>query len=131
MSQENVEVVRRLWDRWEADDLDGMLETLSDEVVTHWRGGAEDRTYHGKEGYLELAASWGEEFADWKATAEEFIEAGDRVLVRNHQSGRGEVSGVAVEMEAWFVYEVGHGKIVRQTYYRNRDEALDAVGLSE
>jgi hypothetical protein len=37
---------------------------------------------------------------------EEFIDAGSSVLVRVRQIARGEGSGISVEGEFWFVFEV-------------------------
>jgi ketosteroid isomerase-like protein len=130
MSRENVEVVQQVWAAWDRGDVTALLEALSDEVVTTAVGldGAEHR---GKEGYLDLLADWNERFTDLSATAEEFIEAGDQVVVRNRQVARGETSGAPVESEFWFVYTLSAGKIVRQDYYTDRAEALEAVGLSE
>jgi ketosteroid isomerase-like protein len=130
MSQENVEIVRRGWEAFERGDLTGLLETMSDEVVSR-RIGLDTITYHGKEGYLELTTDWNEGFAEWSATAEEFIDAGDCVVVRNHQIARGEASGVPVESDFWFVYAIGEGKIVQQDMYVSKDQALDAAGLRE
>jgi ketosteroid isomerase-like protein len=130
MSQENVEIVRRGWEAFERGDLTGVLDTMSDDVVTV-RVGLDNVTYYGKEGYLELTADWNEGFAEWLATAEEFIDAGDCVVVRNHQIARGEASGVPVESDFWFVYTIGRGKIVRQDMYASKAEALEAAGLRE
>jgi uncharacterized protein len=132
MSQENVEIVRRGWEAFESGDLSGLLDTMSDEVVSRRIGlDAATATYHGKEGYLELTADWNEGFAEWSATAEEFIDAGDCVVVRNRQIARGEASGVPVESDFWFVYMVDQGKIVRQDMYASKAQALEAAGLRE
>ncbi len=130
MSQENVEIVRRVWEAWERGDLTALLEPMSDDVVTV-RVGLDNVTYVGKEGFLELTADWSEGFAEWSATPEEFVDAGDRVVVRNHQTARGETSGAPVESDFWFVYTIGGGKIVRLDMYAARAEALEAAGLRE
>jgi ketosteroid isomerase-like protein len=130
MSQENVEIVRRGMEAFARGDLSQALEVMSDDLET-WRGIDRDITWHGKDGYLALTAEWAEGFADWTATAEEFIDAGDLVVVRVHQTGRGEASGVPVEGDFWFVNTLQGGKIVRLEMYASKDEALEAAGLSE
>jgi ketosteroid isomerase-like protein len=130
MSQENVEVVRRLWETWERGDLTGWLELTSDDLVTR-RVGLDNATYHGREGFLEQASEWSEGFAEWSVAAEEFIDAGDQVVVRNHQAARGEASGVPIEMDFWFVHTVSQGKIVRVDMFVNEREAREAAGLLE
>jgi ketosteroid isomerase-like protein len=130
MSQENVEIVRRAWETWERGDLTGWLETVSDDLVT-CRPGLDNATYHGREGFLAQASEWSEGFAEWTVAAEELIDAGDQVVVRNHQTARGAASGVPIEMDSWFVTTVRKGKIVRVDIFANEREALEAAGLSE
>src|SRR3954451_396612 len=131
MSQENVEIVQRSWQAWESGDLTGSLELLSDDLVTRRLFGVDFTTYHGKEGFLEGVVDWGEGFVEWSAVAEEFIDAGDQVVVRNHHSARGETSGVPIEMDFWFVTTVHQGKIVGVDMFVNEREALEAAGPSE
>jgi ketosteroid isomerase-like protein len=130
MSRENVEVVRRGWAAFAEGDMTQLLDLLSAELVTH-RAYPDAGTYYGKEGYLEMTADWVEGFAEWSATPEEFIEAGDYVLVRVHQTARGESSGAWVESEFWFVFTIAAGKITRLDIHVSRSEALEAVRLSE
>jgi ketosteroid isomerase-like protein len=130
MSQENVEVVRALWEAWERDDLTGWLALMSDDLVSRRRVGLDHTTYHGKEGFLEQAAEWGEGFDEWSVAAEEFIDAGNHVVVRNRHTARGESSGVPIEMDFWFVHTVSQGKVVQVDMFENEQQALAAVGLS-
>jgi ketosteroid isomerase-like protein len=130
MSRESVELVRRVWETWERGDLTGWLDLVSDDLVTR-RVGLDNATYHGKEGFLESASEWSEGFAEWSVAAEEFIDAGDRVVVRNHQSARGEASGVPVETDFWFVHTVRQDKVVQVDMFVDEQEALEAAGLSE
>ena len=130
MSQENVEIVRRVWETWERGDLTGWLELMSDDLVTR-RVGLDNATFHGKEGFLEQASEWSEGFAEWSVAAEEFIDAGDQVVVRNRQAARGEASGVPIEMDFWFVHTVSQDKIVQVDMFVNEREAFEAAGLLE
>src|ERR671918_2434281 len=91
MSQENVEIVRRFFAALERDQLQEGLAVFDEGVVVHPIIGP---TWHGPEGVLGMAIDWTEGLADWSMTAEEFIDAGSRVVVRVHQTGRGEASGV-------------------------------------
>jgi ketosteroid isomerase-like protein len=63
--------------------------------------------------------------------AEEFIDAGDHVVVRVAVEGRGSGSGAPVTGTAWVVYSVRGGKIAAIDMYVTRDQALEAVGLSK
>ena len=59
------------------------------------------------------------------------IDAGDRVLVRVRQRARGEASGIPVEGQFWFVFEVRAGSVAKVSFYIRRDAALEAAGLQE
>jgi len=113
MSQENVEVVRRGFEAWEADDLSGLLALLDDDLVTRRLAPmADPGTWHGTEGLLEMVAEWMDAFDEFEMKAEEFIDAGDHVVVRVAQEGRGSDSGVPVTATFWFVHGVRDGKTV-------------------
>ncbi len=63
--------------------------------------------------------------------AEEFIDAGDRVVVLLHEFRRGRGSGVELETDTAVVAEVRNGLVVRLQGYMDRAEALQAAGLGE
>jgi ketosteroid isomerase-like protein len=129
MSQENVEIVRRPWETSERGDLADWFDLVSDDLVTR-RVGLDNTTYHGKEGFLEQASEWSEGFSEW-SVAKGFIDAGDRVVVRNHPTARGEASGVPIEMDFWFVHTISEGKVVRVDMFADERDALEAAGLRE
>jgi ketosteroid isomerase-like protein len=130
MSQENVEIVRAAFGAFERGEVSEMLDRATDDLITH-RVEPDDALYKGKEGLLQATADWIEGFEDWTVAPEEFRDAGESVVVRVHQTARGESSGVAVESHIWFVFELRGGKIVRLSFHLRETEALEAVGLSE
>ena len=130
MSQENVEIVRSAFAAFEQGDVSKMLDLMTDDLVTH-RVDPDAATYHGKDGFFQATAEWIEGFADWTATADEFIDAGDHIVVRVHQTARGEASGAPVEGDFWLVFALRAGKVERLSFFIRRAEALEAAGLSE
>ena len=130
MSQENVELVREGFDAFQEGNLSGLLDLMADDLVTY-RADPDDATYHGKEGFLDATTDWTEDFSEWSVLPEEFIDAGDRVLVRVRQMARGEASGIPVEGQFWFVFEVRAGRVAKVSFYIRRDSALEAAGLRE
>ena len=62
---------------------------------------------------------------------QDFLDAGDRVVVLLREYQRGKGSGVELVVETATIFDVHHGRIVRMQGYMNRAEALEAVGLSE
>jgi ketosteroid isomerase-like protein len=138
MSRENVEIVRQGFDVWEAawrsgaDDLGALLAIFDDDVVTRRLAPMPDPgTWHGVEGMLGVLTEWTDTFDDFTMSGEEYIDAGDQVIVRVAQEGRGDDSGVPVTGMFWFVLGVRDRKVVSLDMYATREESLEAAGLSE
>jgi ketosteroid isomerase-like protein len=129
MSQENVEVVRRAFayeiygvgDRAEAEAI------FDPNVVMNVNEGS----FHGLDAMRDDFEHWASAFEELEVSAEEFIDAGDRVLVTAYHRGRGRTSGVEVDGRFYEVYTLRDGKVVRVDEYVERADALEAVGLSE
>jgi ketosteroid isomerase-like protein len=62
---------------------------------------------------------------------QEYIEAGEQVVVIAHLVGRGKSSGVEVTRIWAYVWTLRGHKALRMEGYTDRDEALKAVGLAE
>ena len=85
---------------------------MADDLVTY-RADPDGATYHGKEGFLHATADWTEDFSEWSVIPEEFIDAGEFVLVRVRQMAQGEASGIPVEGKFWFVIEMRGGRVAK------------------
>ena len=132
MSQENVEFVRRAWEAFEGGDLSGTLTALSPELVTYVAPPIPVAgTYHGPEGFLQVTLDWAEGFDELVMTGEEFIDAGDQVVVRSLHKSRGAGSGVPVQADVWYVFTLDAAKVTRADIFNDRSTALNAAGLSE
>ncbi|HEX3562376.1 MAG TPA: hypothetical protein VHU24_06025, partial [Solirubrobacterales bacterium] len=62
---------------------------------------------------------------------EEFIDAGDEVVVLMHEYRRGRGSGVELESDTAVVFAVRDGRVARIQGYMDRNAALEAAGLRE
>ena len=129
MSQENVEIVRRLIEAFNRRDFDAMLETGDPEIeVVTLIGG----TYRGHAGWRQIIDQAAEEVPGFQLVPEELIDVGHhRVVAVTHWGGTGRTSGIAVPDTLGLVYTLRDGLVVRQESFRNKAEALEAVGLSE
>jgi ketosteroid isomerase-like protein len=133
MSRETVDVVRRMCEAFIAGDVGDALDILHVDVIWHGTiGGLEEgRTAHGHD---EVIEGFVESLRDWERHSlevEDYLDAGDRVVVLWHEAGRGKASGVEVETRTAVVYTVRDGEVVEVQGYMDRRQALDAVGLSE
>jgi ketosteroid isomerase-like protein len=66
---------------------------------------------------------------DYRYVPEEFLDAGDKVVVPFRESGRGRESGATSEMLGATVWTVRDGKVVHTKVYTNRRQALSDAGL--
>jgi uncharacterized protein len=130
MSQENVEIVRQGFEAFERGELDAMLDLFTDDVTTY-RADPDGATYDGKAGFLDATADWTEDFSEWRVLPQEFADLGDRVMVRVRQMAQGKSSGVRVEEDFWFLFEVTGTKVSKLSFYSRQADALEAAGLSE
>jgi ketosteroid isomerase-like protein len=92
----------------------------------------EGRVYRGRDQVVQAFADY---FAVWERMemrAEKYIDAGgDEVVVFHHEVAKGREGGAVVETDTGTVQTVRDGKIVRVRSYMDRDQTLEAAGLSE
>lgn len=129
MSQENVKIVRRLLEACNRREFDAMLETGDPEIdIVTLMGG----TYRGHAGWRLLVEQMAEEVSGFQFVPEDLIDVGrDRVVAVTRWVGTGRTSGIALSQTIGLVYTFRDGLVVRQESFRNRAEALKAVGLEE
>jgi ketosteroid isomerase-like protein len=132
MSQENMEVVRNYFKARSERGREGVFEFLSPNVVWESRSDLPDaQTYRGHDEVRSFFWRFRDVLDDMWFEAEDFILAGERVVVPLRWGGRGKSSGVVVdEREAW-VFAVQDDVIVRVEEYGTTGAALEAVGLPE
>ena len=77
MSRENVELMRRTFERWNAGEREVDPEILDPEVVIH--SAMTRATYHGYEGLRRWMAEIDRQFDDWTVSIDEFRDASEGV----------------------------------------------------
>jgi ketosteroid isomerase-like protein len=128
MSQENVEIVRANYERWNAGKgLDPQLLTPDVEFRQPEIGG--DADYHGREGVARGIEELTGVFDELRAEPENFFVAGPYVVVFVRLSGVAKGSGVAVEMPLAHLFRFRGKQVDRWHAYTDRNEALKAAGL--
>jgi ketosteroid isomerase-like protein len=129
VSEEQVEKVRAGLEAFRRGEVDIALKHAHPDMVSR-RVDPDGAVFHGRDGLLALMADWVESFEEWSYQAEEFIDAGDHVVVRVHQSGRGAGSGALVEGDFWLTYAFEDGKVRRFTLFADRERAFEEAGIS-
>jgi ketosteroid isomerase-like protein len=92
---------------------------------------AEEGSFHGLDAIRDNFEHWKGAWEKLEVTTEEFVDAGDRVLVTAHHPGRGRGSGIEVDTRLYSVYTLRDGKVIRADEYAERTDALEAAGLRD
>jgi len=130
MSQENVEIVRRSFDAWNRQDSAAAAKDLAPDVEID----ATDRilnpqVYGGVEGAMRFRHEIAEVWDEFRVEIEELLPVGEEVVVLVHSVARGRGGGVPVDARGAWVVSVRDRKVTRFRLYREREQALAAVGL--
>jgi ketosteroid isomerase-like protein len=133
MSQENVEIVRRCLEFWVNRDWSGAPELVDPNVEFDLsRNVFNPAVYRGISGLEQLMSVVDDAWDEFRADPDEFMDAGDQVVTAITLKGKGPGSGLEVSMKIFQVWTLRRSKVVRMVGgYRDRNEALEALGLSE
>ena len=128
MSQENVEIVREVYDAYSRGDYArvGGFHDPHIVVVT-----LEDGVVYGNDAALANYERWNEAWEWTETTVEEVIGHGNQVFLAARFQARGRGSGVEIDTRIYEVFTLRDGKIVRIDEFTEREKALEAAGLSE
>jgi ketosteroid isomerase-like protein len=136
MSQENVEIVRRVYEKWKDEVLgdpdDETYDVLHPDV--EWdvsRRTFDPAVYHGYAGIREFVVRLREVWESGRIEPLEFIPAEDQVVVpvRLHLVSR--THGETTTANAAHVWTLRGGKVIRHCVFQSKAEALEAAGLRE
>ena len=133
MSEENVEIVRRLYETVNDSGLEAVIEFLHpDGQVVPPPEWPEASILRGREAAMEFARQWMTAFDDFEVEPERLIDAGgDQVVAYVHDRGRIAGSDAEIDAHPFQFWTLTAGKIVRWQLFTDEAEALQAAGLSE
>ena len=132
MSEENVEVVRSVFDATNRRDWDTVLAAYSPD--TEWDDRdlrPEGAIHRGIDAMRAEMRAWFGTWSNYWQELEQVLDAGENVVVVVRESGTGKGSGAVMDQRIGAVITVREGLIERTRLYREPAEALEAVGLSE
>ena len=130
MSQENVDVARRFTDSYTHGDWVEMAATLDPDVFVRTDPLWPERFIYGRAAVVAWAQGIRESMGpDFRI--EEALDLGDRVLVRQSWSARGQQSGVTGQQPVSDIVTVRDGLIIFIEYFLDHERALKTVGLAE
>jgi ketosteroid isomerase-like protein len=131
MSQENVEVVRRMYEDFNRTGKIDRGHLHADVVIRNVPGWVE-QPRPGIEGADDWENMMSSAFDTVKFEIDEVLDVGgEQVVVVQRLSGRGRVSGMDVEMLAANVWTFRDDRVARIDSFADRASAVEAVGLRE
>jgi ketosteroid isomerase-like protein len=128
MSQENVEVIRKVCDAFVRNDLGKVLSHCDPDVVYK---PAQEAAAHGLDAVRASLERWTGDIERLELVAEEFLDVGDSVFVTIAIRGRGRSSGAEVSARFYEVFILRGGTILQWEEFTDRSPALEAAGLQE
>jgi ketosteroid isomerase-like protein len=137
MSQENVEITRQAFERWQ--DGGGTVDAIPIEVYAEnveWDLSAYPLVDlpsrgSGRDNLLSTFARYLSGWRNYQPEVREFIDAGENVVAVLHEKAGIAGSDVVLERDVFQVWTLRDGLVVKWRVFETRQEALEAVGLSE
>jgi ketosteroid isomerase-like protein len=129
MSEENLELIRAGFAAHSRGDLDALMQVYDPEVVfeTLLLG-----THHGNEAIRLIYEENQKTLSGYDVVPVELIDSEDQVVAVAQVTGAGSASEIAMEDRDRFafLFTIKNGRVVREQAFRNREEAIEAAGLS-
>jgi hypothetical protein len=126
-----MEVIRGIYESLSRGDVTAVLGQMHQHI--EWREAdnfiyADRNPYRGPQAVLEgVFARLGSEWSDFKVIPEEWLDAGNHIVVLGTYSGKHKESGREVRAQFAHVWGVTHGRAVRFQQYTDTKQFADAV----
>jgi ketosteroid isomerase-like protein len=128
MSEENVELVRRLYDAWLERGF-GVVPELMDPEVEYVNPpyAVEPGTRRGYDEFAAAADAVKAVYGDYIVSPIEVHDLGNRVVVRAHVTTESKGNAVPIAAQRGYVFDVHDGRITRFMWFNDPAEALAAA----
>ena len=121
MSDENVALIRSVYDAFARGDVDSVLGAMSDDIVWYEDENfplAEGNPYRGPQSVASgVFAKLMDEWDDFAVLPEEFIGSGDTVVVLGRYRGTHKATGRSMNPQMAHVWRVSGGKVAAFQQY--------------
>jgi ketosteroid isomerase-like protein len=132
MSDEHLELSRRLYDAWNAGDMEALRELHDDEVVMrHPDGWPEPGPSVGRDAVFRQFELLREDWEIDRVEVHDMRAAGDYVVARHSWHAEGGHSGASSELNLSSVFRFRDGKVIASAFYWDHADALAAAGIRE
>jgi uncharacterized protein len=131
MSEENVEVVRRLYKALGRDDWDGVFRDAHPGIEMTTQAGLMAGTFRGRDAIQRQIEDVRSPYDVWAMEPDQFFEGGDSVVAFVRITSRPKGGSVDMEVRVGHLWTIREGRIQALKTFPVREEALEAAGLSE
>jgi ketosteroid isomerase-like protein len=132
MSQENAEIVRRIYEQLNRGNVEGVVELCDDDFVMDMSERVfNPEIYRGHDGIRRFYEGVRDAWASYRWDVEETRIVGDSVVAMLHCLGQSREGGPGVDWRVAWLWKLRRGRPVSLRFYRHRAEALKAAGLRE
>jgi ketosteroid isomerase-like protein len=132
MSQENVEIVHKVYAAWACGDPSQAFEHLDPEVIWEAIEDAPDAgTYRKHSGVKRYMDDWLQDFEMFPFEFGRSVEVEGQLVMEQRGTTKGRGSGLTTVINYAAVYNFRGGKVLTVKEYNTFGDALEAVGLSE
>ena len=131
MSQENVQIIRGLYEAFGRGDVPTVLGKMDQSI--EWNEAenfiyADRNPYVGPQAVLEgVFMRLGSDWEGFTVTPEEWLDAGDRIVVLGTYSGTHKATGKQVRAQFAHIWSVREGRVVRFQQYTDTKQFAEAV----
>jgi len=132
MSEENVQLSKRVLEAWNRRDVEATIALASPEVVWHpvLEETIDGQTYRGHAGLRQYYKDLAEQGVESQGKLTEFRDLGDQVLGLGCLSFRSP-TGVELDSEIACLWRWSEGRCVEARTWLDHAEALEAAGLRD
>lgn len=132
MSEENVEIVRRVYEAFNERDVDEAVELVSPGFSFQSEFDVlSGRRYQGRAGFRKYFQDIADAWAEFDVELDEIETFGDAVIVAYRERAIGRGSGLEVNAHGYELWRVQHGQVVSKQNYASKEQAFEAAGLSK
>jgi ketosteroid isomerase-like protein len=131
MSQENVQVIRGLYEAFGRGDVPMVLGQMDQSI--EWNEAenfiyADRNPYVGPQAVLEgVFMRFGSDWDGFTVTPEEWLDAGDRIVVLGIYSGTHKATGRQVRAQFAHIWSMREGRVVRFQQYTDTKQFAETV----
>ena len=131
MSEENVSLIRGLYEAFGKGNVPGVLGQLSKEI--EWREAdnfiyADRNPYIGPQAVLEgvfmrIVSQWD----NFTVTPHTYVASGDQVIALGHYTGKYKKTGKSVKAQMVHAWTIADGKAIKFQQYTDTKQFADAI----